>query len=324
MSDKAAGAGALSDAVRRFDDALSDREVKQQRIALQQLLDRECELCDFGDDAWAIVDGLLELERIWRGVPAPTYTATVSLPIKTLRDALDKLVFHCSMITVPIEVRRGLDLLRVGKPLDFNQTFAAQLPNAEQRKQLLARLKHMKICGWVDTTSGYIYKLPQSSTARAFACAAPFLTALLVAAGLFGFGFLEVPDWDDALQYGGELLAAYGLVLAGAVFHLAIENVKQEQIGSAQIGAISDTIYWLNLRWPGLSLTVFWVLVVTIGLRVSGVDSNGEDIALYFFAGYSLDSVAGLVLTRFVNTSATVTKQLEEKLAPAKAGAAPA
>ncbi len=318
VTDPTARGAALDSAIRRFRDALGTQELQHQRQTLKKLLDDESALYEYGNDAWAVADGLPELENIWPKIETPPNAAAVTAAIKASSEMLNDLIFHCSMVTMPTEVKRELDALRVGKPLDFHQTFAAQLPDAEKRKQLLGRLKYSRICGWVDTASGLIYRLPQSPAARAFTCLAPFLVALLVGVGLWGFGFVSLPsDWD-ALESGGQLLGAYGLVLAGAVFHLAIENLKQEQIGSAQIGAISDGIYWLNLRWLGLSLTVFWVLVVTIGLRLSGMGSGGEELALYFFAGYSLDSVAGLVLTRFVSSSSTATKRLKESLAPAK------
>ncbi len=318
VKDQTAREAALRAAVERFQAALNTKELADQRDALKKLLEAEPGLCEYGKDAWAVADGLPDLQNSWPKAETAPNAAAVTVAVKSSSKALDELIFHCSMVTMPREVKRELDALRVGKPLDFHQTFAAQLPSAEHRNQLLQRLKYSQICGWVDTASGLIYRLPQSGAARLFTCLAPFLVALLAGAGLWGFGFIDMPSEWEGLENGGQLLGAYGLVLAGAVFHLLVENIKQEQIRSVPIGAISDGIYWLNLRWLGLSLTVFWVLVVTIGLRLSGSGSGGSDLALYFFAGYSLDSVAGLVLTRFAGSSGGAVERLEESLAPVK------
>ncbi|HYP54752.1 MAG TPA: hypothetical protein VEQ41_00405 [Solirubrobacterales bacterium] len=312
-----AGDDALAEALRQAQRALAARELARRETTLRRMLEAEPDLQRYADDAWAVADGLRELPAVWPHAASTAGAGSVAASIKEARKILEDVVLHSSLITMPTEVRQELDVLRVGKSLDFHRVFAAELPNAKQRQQILDHLKLTKICGWVDPASGLIYRLPRTTAARVFACLAPFLVALLAGAALWSFGFIDVPDWET-LESSGQLLGAYGLVLAGAVVHLGIESLKQAQSRSAPILAISDGIYWLILRWPWLALTVVSIVVVTIGMRASGMGSDGDELTLYLFAGYSLDSVLGLVLTRFDSRSAAALGRLEKQLKPAE------
>lgn len=323
VSDPSARATALHKATARFHMALATRELDEQRKALKQLLEEEPELCDYANDAWAVADGLPALANQWPPLDSPPDEARIVAGIKASNTALDELIFHCSMVTIPTEVGRQLKSIRVGKPLDFHASFAPLLPDAEKRKQLLVRLKYTRICGWVDTASGFIYRLPRSTWGRFLSSLAPFAAAALVGAGLYGFGSLDLwADLDD-LGDGGELLGTYSLVLVGAFLHLAVENLKQEKALSPSILSASDGLYWFSLRWVSLVITIFWILVVTIGLRAFGLDPGGEELSLYFFAGYSLDSVLGLLITRIGNGANAAVANLEGALG-APQGDAPA
>jgi hypothetical protein len=110
---------------------------------------------------------------------------------------------------------------------------------------------------------------------------------------------LKLPDRAVAGLTAPELLGAYLLVLAGAVLHLVVENVKQGQSGNVPILAIGDGLECLHLRWAGLGLSFLPVLVTVIGLRILGAGNDPDELTVYVFAGYSVDSVSGLFLTRF-------------------------
>jgi hypothetical protein len=306
---------ALKEALARGQKALDAKQLATQQSALRKLLEDHPSLHGYAEDTWAVVNDISGLLDRWPKAPAgsaPDAAATIAAA-KDSAAILTDVVLHCSKVTVPEEVEEQLIYLRVGKPLDFDDAFEEQLPDTEQRKRVLSGLKHKRIGGWVDVGAGLIYRLPRSTVARVLTCIAPFLLALLAAALMYGVPTLSLPsDWN--LNKRWELVGAFGLVLLGAVIHLLVENVKQMQTRSLPIVAISDGIYWLNLRWLGLALTVLWALVVAIGLRVAEVGPNDEGIALYIAAGYSLDSVAGLVLTRFDSTAGVLLKKVNKQL----------
>ncbi len=56
------------------------------------------------------------------------------------------------------------------------------------------------------------------------------------------------------------------------------------------------------------------VIVVVIGLRVSGVGDDDADLGLYIAAGYSVDSIAGLFLTRFDTGAKKALKGVEKQI----------
>lgn len=315
-ADSALREAALKEAVTSCKRALEAKQLRQQQTALRGLLDGNPSLHCYAEDAWAVADDISELLNRWPEASGANNSPDAAAICASAKDAdaiLAEIILHCSKVTVPEEVEEELIFLRVGKPLDFNDAFAELLPNAEQRKRVLSGLKHKRIGGWVDVGAGLIYRLSRSRVSRALTCIAPFLLALLAAGLMYGIPTLSLPeDWN--LDDHWKLVGAFGLVLLGAVIHLLVENVKQLQTRSVPIVAISDGVYWLNLRWLGLSLTVLWALVVAIALRVAGVESSDEGIPLYIAAGYSLDSVAGLVLTRFDSTAGVLLRKLNKQL----------
>ncbi len=114
-------------------------------------------------------------------------------------------------------------------------------------------------------------------------------------------------DWfslgSARLGYGA-LAAAYILVLTGVLLHLGVEGVKQSQSRPGRPLVIGHALDWLHLHWAGISLSVVPIVVVTIGLRLAETKTGTEEAALFLFAGSSVDSVAGMILTRFDSLAA--------------------
>ena len=297
--------------------ALSTAGLDTTRTELSELLGGDFDLHDLAEDTWSVVKSLSQLQDLW---PAehPTDTASLLLAVKETRRILRKVIYHCGEITVPVEVKEQLETLRVGKPLDFEASFKSKIPRPTQRSQILAELKNQRIGGWVDEGAQLIYRLSAGAGARFLTCIAPFALALLGAGLMYLIPTFSLPvAWNLGDRW--QLAGAFGLVLSGAVIHLLVENIKQLQSRSVPIVAITDGIYWLNLRWIGLSLTVLWALVVAIGLRVIGFDSVGsEGVGAYIAAGYSLDSVAGLVLTRFDSSAGVLLRKVNDQVTGAK------
>lgn len=315
---------ALRDAVTTWHAALETADLGRRAKELEEVLDGDDDLHDYAEGSWGAANGLSRLLDRWpKKKKAPCENdldrAAIGVTVEESTAILNEVIFECCKVTIPDEVEEKLTLMRVGKALDFHAVFDETLADPAQRGEILSLLKHRHIGGWVDPATGLIYRVSRSGAARVATCFAPFLVALLTGGALYGFANLSLADNWDYLADGWQLVGAYGLVLAGATFHLLIEALKQNQTKSAPILAAGDLVYWLNLRWVGLLLTIAWVVVVTIGLRAAGVEEDGE-LSVYFFAGYSLDSVAGLVLTRFNNSAEAAQTALTEQLTPAAPG----
>ena len=109
-----------------------------------------------------------------------------------------------------------------------------------------------------------------------------------------------------------KLLGPYLLVIGGVIAHLAAENLKQDKAG-VPILAINDLLAWLNLSWVGLAYSFIPVIIVVVGLSVLDIGATGHDLTLWLAAGYSVDSIAGLVLNRF-DTGSVAYAQLKNAL----------
>lgn len=317
-SASAPGRARLGAAVEQYKTSLETMRLEERRTELERQLAGTHTLRKFSENSSKVADYLQAFCNSWPRKTKPQ-AGPVLVAIDDGSAILDKVVFHCSLVTVPDEVKDELSSLRVGKPLDFEDAFKEKLPDAKRRRRILSNLKHQQIDGWVDVGKGLIYRLPRSSTAQVATCIAPVAVALLAAGLMYAIPSFGLPsDWH--LNNGDEwaLVAVYLLVALGVALHLIVENLKQMQTNSVPIAAFSDGLNWVSLHWLGLVWTVILTLAVALALRILGVQSDGEGIPLYIAAGYSLDSVAGLVLTRFDNATGTWLRKLNEQIEPPK------
>jgi hypothetical protein len=317
---------ALRDSVTTWYAALATADLHGRATEFAEILEGGGDLHNYAEGAWGAANGLSRLLDRWPEKKKPAGDgeldrAAIALTAEESTAILNEVIFECCKVTIPDEVEEKLAQIRVGKALDFHAVFDETLADPAQRGEILSLLKHRHIGGWVDPATGLIYRVSRGRAGRVATCIAPFVAALLTGTALYGFSSLSLADNWDYLADGWQLVGAYGLVLAGATFHLLIEALKQNQTKSAPILAAGDLVYWLNLRWVGLLMTIAWVVIVTIGLRAAGVEEDGE-LSVYFFAGYSLDSVAGLILTRFNSSAEAAQMALTAQLAPAAPGGA--
>lgn len=198
------------------------------------------------------------------------------------------------------QLKTQLHGLRVGQSVDFAAAFASELPTVDERVALLTEYSRNSRYfdeAVFDSPDQRVWRKSGSAVIRALTCLAVPVFAVLLGGVLAAVSPLPLGKWQ--LDDTGDLLAAYGLVLAGVLANLVVENIKQSQSQSVPIIAIGATIDWLHLRWAGLLWSFAPVLIVVIGLLMSGTKVDGDEALVFFFGGYSVDSVAGTFLTRF-------------------------
>jgi hypothetical protein len=215
-----------------------------------------------------------------------------------------QLVERSAELVVPLKINDRLADYRVGKPFEFDREFDREIPDAAMRRRVLDRLvdQQGRIHGIVDAGSGFIYKQSPSLAYRLLTYLSPVLLTALSVGVLIGLEHVQTPEsWGlgDA-----DLVATFALVAAGTAGHLLAESAKQYQLGSIPITPIENGLDWLHLRWVGVAQTFLWMIVVVLGLSIAGV-SPETDVALCLAAGYSLDSFAGLFITRFSQVAAS-------------------
>jgi hypothetical protein len=296
--------------------------IENLRIAARKVLDGNPGVYD------AIGDAVTNLETAWaraRRSLDQIRTADAA-EAASLLDDLDEdvgtMLWQAAVVTMPSRVNEHLVTLDVGGQLDFGEAFSDELPTAPARRRFLQILKSHpgSVTGEVDVERGVIYKAA-TGPRRIFSYV---LLVLLVGPGAWlfigfltaGSSWLGVPaTWLFATNRHDELWAAYLFVVAGVLFHLLVEAVKQAQRSTDQAFlALGHWLTWIHVRETSLAITVLTMWMVPIGLALTLPAKI--DVPTAFFAGYSIDSIIGIFLTRFDGLAKTSDDALLKRLRP--------
>lgn len=198
-----------------------------------------------------------------------------------------------------------------GSFIDIKETYGELIPDDSDRVRLLRRIENQsaKMPAVVDVTRERVYKKSKEGAIVAMTTVAPFVFWGLGLLALFGISKIEgLPkDWNlSGAPFRQTLFPAYLFLSLGVVAHLLIENIKQESIQIAPVLPLNHTIDWLHLRWAGIMQTICFAVIAVVGLLIAGLTisltsdaASEKQILLWMAAGYSLDSVIGVLLNRF-------------------------
>jgi hypothetical protein len=228
---------------------------------------------------------------------------------------LDQIVYQCASLTLSPRVNDTMINLRVGQPLDFDFVFGSELPrSADKRKRLLLELaQEGGVLGSavVDVEQGVIYKVAESRQEQRQS--AYKLVALLVLAGAIVPLILawastltnQLPfSWADLPR----LYMIYVVVFLGAGAHVAVDSLKAARAKTRpDFQAMNDWVLWVHVHYISILWGLGWVLFGYI-LLIFAMPKLLLPSA--FFAGYSIDSITALFLTRFETTVKTNTQAL--------------
>jgi hypothetical protein len=254
-------------------------------------------------------DEIAEMANLWQDalgwIPREGATADAchkGVPI--VRDRLGDIAWHAALVTVPQRVNQHLQTLRVGGQLKFGDAFGDELPDPTDRQKMLDYLKAhpSAVSGIVDAERGVIYAASRSGGRRLLS------VGLLVVLLLAGVGVIRVATggfppyiaatWLFTTDRFADLVGAYILLFVGAVVHIVIEAIKEQQRnGPGAFLALDDWFLWLHVREVSNAVSVLSLWAVIFLLAVGY--PNGIDRLSAVFAGYSLDSVIGIAITRF-------------------------
>jgi hypothetical protein len=228
---------------------------------------------------------------------------------------LDQIIYQCASLTLSPRVNDTMENLRVGQPLDFDFVFSSELPrNLEMRSRLLQELSQeggVLSNAVVDCDQRVIYKVAES---RAKQRRSGYkLAALVVFAGAIVPLILvwastqtnQLPfAWPDLPR----LYMLYVVVFFGAGAHVAIDSLKAAK-GKTRpdFQAMNDWVLWVHVHYVSILWGLAWVLLGYILLIFA---MPKLELMSAFFAGYSIDSVTALFLTRFEATVKTKTQAL--------------
>lgn len=267
-------------------------------------------------------DEVAQVANLWNDAlaAAPVAGATADAcrrndPIA--RRALGEIAWHTAIVTVPHRVAQHLAQLRVGGQLRFDDSFADELPDPAQRTRMLEYLKaHPNaVSGIVDVEAGVIFAASPSSRRRlgsiVLLLGLVVLGIVIIRVATAGLPPLIAANWLFPSDRFADLVGAYVLLFVGAAVHIVIEAIKQQQrSGPGTFLAIDDWLLWLHVREVShaVSIMSLWAVVFLLAAAYA----SGIDRLAALFAGYSLDSVLGIAITRF-DTFATSRVSAVEK-----------
>jgi hypothetical protein len=267
-------------------------------------------------------DEIAQIANLWNealaALPKPGATADYCRANNAAaREVLGDIAWHAALVTVPQRVSQHLRLLRVGGQLKFDESFSDELPDAADSLRMLQYLKAhpTAISGIVDVENGVIYAASPSSSRR-FGSVGMLLALLLVGIAIIrvataGFPPFIASNWLFPSDRFADLVGAYVLLLVGAAIHIVIDAIKQQQrSGPGAFLALDDWFLWIHVREVSnaVSIVSLWVVVFLLAVAYPA----GIDRLSALFAGYSLDSVLGIAITRFESLASSKVSAVEK------------
>jgi hypothetical protein len=223
--------------------------------------------------------------------------------IRWVRDRLDDIIYTCLSNTMTADINDRLPNLQIGQPLDVAFIWADELPRSpDLRKRLIlevAQEQGVISCGVVDADKGLIYRIAASPKQRRkslWHVAGLILLGLLLPIGA-AYAGVWLSSWPYQPAKWSTLVANYVLLFAGAAGHLLIDALKQKRGQPASCFAAMDNwLLWVHVREMSLLYSILWAdlgFVLLTG-TIHDLDWRGA-----FAAGYSIDSITDLFLSRF-------------------------
>jgi hypothetical protein len=327
LTDTSARDHELKDSLLELGHVKRDRvlAIERCRAAARTLLDTVPSVYDANGDT------VTNLETAWdRALRAlDRMTANDPAIVRTRLDELDAaiaaMMWQAALITMPPRVNEHLATLDVGGQLDFGESFADELPTAPARRRFLEILQSHpgSVTGEVDAERGIIYKAAHGgrrffSYVLLFALIGPGAW-LFINLATVGSRELGIPaNWlFTGPSRQAELWSAYVFVVFGVVFHLLVEAVKQGQRSTDRAFlALGHWLTWIHVRETALAITILTMWAIPIGLALT-LTGKSIDVTTALFAGYSIDSIIGVFLTRFDGAAKSSTESLLARLRPA-------
>jgi hypothetical protein len=171
------------------------------------------------------------------------------------------------------------------------------------------------ISGIVDVENGVIYAASPSSSRR-LGSVGMLIGLLIVGIAIIrvataGFPPFIAANWLFPSDRFADLVGAYVLLLVGAAIHIVIDAIKQQQrSGPGAFLALDDWFLWIHVREVSnaVSIVSLWVVVFLLAVAYPA----GIDRLSALFAGYSLDSVLGIAITRFESLASSKVSAVEK------------
>jgi hypothetical protein len=232
---------------------------------------------------------------------------------------IQNLLKEIGRLTIPVTLNDWLAKERPGYYVPFHMVFADEIPNAEDRINLLKHLSFTPkiiIDGVIDAPNGLIYRCAKSRGWHWLSIIGILLFYGLVTLAIYkacqlNILGLEPENWPI-------LLTGWGAIVGGMIAHLGIGSVKrmQAQGGLPTVIAVGDIPRIVNAKFGPIMRK--WLLAVIAFMAIfatAGIDNVTPFYA--FLVGYSLDSFIEVFGANIEQQAAAKVASLKKQMSPA-------
>ena len=226
----------------------------------------------------------------------------------TFASEIDSATESALSIALPVLLNAQLDLCTTGQGVKLADVIGTEIPAAADRRRMATGLvsRAKEVAGWFDLPNDTVYATPTKLPWKIWFGALPFVA---VAAGVglfyvlahldnwFGSAFGPGSDWPNGLRDNTLMPVAFAVALAGAVVHVGVDHAKTLRAVDESVAVIASRqfVAWLWVHSVGLTQRIGFVALAAAGtlwLR------HGAPIGTLALAGYSTDSIIGLILPK--------------------------
>jgi len=219
-------------------------------------------------------------------------------------EEMDTIIYHTGLLTIPGRLNQHLEQLRIGRALDFNNTFKDEVAKEEDRQRILQYIHARPIVvpnGVIDLANGLVFRAAASVSRRWRSYFYITLMAILGALMVYTMSelgnWMEIDDWPIDPNETTTLMIGYGFTLLGGLVHIGVDAIKQARDSTrGNILALEDWFLWGHINEAALMYGVGSLWVGFVGLMFINQDIGWE---LAFLVGYSIDSFVDIFLQRF-------------------------
>ncbi len=230
---------------------------------------------------------------------------SLATDVRAARAAVRVIILASASITIPLRLNQHLLGARPGQEVSFKSLFVDELPDDADRTEVLRRIAEApaSVDGVVDVASGNVIAVSPSRQRRRLSYiweAVAFLAVAFIRGYITTAGGVRVPDAAALANLSG-LAVLLVIFAAGAAFHLIVDLLKARQgaVGSPQWAGLDDWMLWLHAREVKVIASALALWVVFGSVLILNPGEGVPDAMTGFFAGYSFDSLADVVIKRF-------------------------
>jgi hypothetical protein len=239
---------------------------------------------------------------------------SVVASLDSAKAEVNEVHFLAARVALPSQVKGYVLELRPGNSLSLNELLAEDVPDKDQRQRVIAYLATARsgIPAIIDIGTGMAVRYDPRKVGWTWA------RILLLTIGIPLLAFIATLVWPQLTQVHfiatpAQVSSFFPILIGvwiGAGAHLVVDVIKTRN-SPRPLASVDDISKFVNSKEISILIGLLVLVVVAVGTAALGA-SLGPGGA--FFVGYSADSFADIVLSRFDKAVSTQTASIKTVL----------